>query len=88
MLIVGASVSYGQQFNATVFDVTTGRIQILDGQLNQEVKPHQPIIDTYRRINAETRASIDRMRAESELAEQTHQLRMQTEYLRQIAERK
>jgi len=88
ILCVTSVAGFSQQFNGTVFDLDTGRIQVINGNFEQEVNPYQPIIDTYRRISAETQASIDRMRAESIAREQAHQLRMQTEYLRQIAERK
>ena len=87
LLVVGASVSYGQQFNGTIFDVNSGRIQVINGETEPEYKPYQPQIDAYKKIIADTQARIDRMTAESEAREQTHQLRMQTEYLRRIAER-
>ena len=87
LLIVGASVSYGQQFNGTIFDVNTGRIQVINGETKPEYKPYQPQIDAYKKIIADTQARIDQMRAESEAREQTHQLRMQTELLRRIAEK-
>lgn len=85
LLLVGASVSYGQQFNGTIYDVNTGRIQVISGEIEPEYKPYQPQIDAYKKIIADTQTRIDRMRAESEAREQTHQLRMQTEYLRKIA---
>ena len=87
LLIVGASVSYGQQFNGTVYDLDTGRIQAINGELEKPYQPYQPQIDAYKKIIADTQARIDQMRAESEAREQTQQLRMQTEYLRRIAEK-
>ena len=87
LLIVGASVSYGQQFNGTIFDLDTGRIQVIRGETETEYKPYQPQIDAYTKIIADNQARIDRMTAESEAREQTHQLRMQTELLRKIAEK-
>ena len=87
LLIVGASVSYGQQFNGTVRDLDTGRIQVINGETEKPYQPYQPQIDAYKKIIADTQARIDQMRAESEAREQTHQLRMQTEYLRRIAEK-
>ena len=87
MLLVGASVSYGQQFNGTIFDLDTGRIQVIRGKTETEYKPYQPQIDAYTKIIADNQARIDRMTAESEAREQTHQLRMQTELLRKIAEK-
>ena len=85
MLLVGASVSYGQSFNGTVYDLDTGRIQTINGQVEKPYQPYQPQIDAYRRIIADTQASIDRMRAESEARAQLRELREQTELLRKIA---
>ena len=87
LLVIGASVSYGQQFNGTIFDVNTGRIQVIRGETETEYKPYQPQIDAYTKIIADNQARIDRMTAESEAREQTHQLHMQTELLRKIAEK-
>lgn len=86
ILAVGASVSYGQQFNATVYDYRSGQIRdVVRGSIEQPYKPYQPQIDAYRRIIADTQASIDRMRAESEARAQLRELREQTELLRKIA---
>lgn len=87
LLAVGASISYGQQFNGTVFDLDSGRIQVINGEIEKPYEPYQPQIDAYKKIIADTQARIAQMRAESEAREQTHQLRMQTEYLRKIAEK-
>ena len=85
LLLALISTSYGQQFNGTVFDLDSGRIQVIRGEVEQPYQPYQPQIEIYRRIIADTQASIDRMRAESAEREKIHQLRMQTEYLRQLA---
>ena len=88
VLIVGASVSYGQQFNGTIFDLDTGRIQVITGSFDQQdniATTRQRTIDSYRRMNAELEVSIANMRAEAEMASQTRELREQTELLRKIA---
>ena len=85
MLIVGASVSYGQQFNGTIRDLNTGRIQTINGELEEPYRPYQPQIDAYQRIIANTQARIDRMRAESDAYDQLLEMRRQTELLRKIA---
>jgi hypothetical protein len=88
LLIVGASVSYGQQFNGTVFDLDTGRIQVITGSFDQQdniTTTRQRTIDSYHRMNAELEVSIANMRAEAEMASQTRELREQTELLRKIA---
>lgn len=88
LLIVGASVSYGQQFNGTVFDLDTGRIQVINGSVSPDdsvAAMRQRTIDSYRRMNAELEVSIANMRAESEARAQLRELREQTELLRKIA---
>jgi len=88
LLVVGASVSYGQQFNGTVFDLDTGRTQVISGSMSEDDKiaaMRQRTIDRYRRMNAELEASIASMRSEAEMARQTRELREQTELLRKIA---
>ena len=81
-----ALTAQAQQFNGTVFDLDTGRIQTISGQIEKPYQPYQPQIDVYRRIIADTQASIDRMRAESEARAQLRELREQTELLRKIAD--
>ena len=49
LLIVGASVSYGQQFNGTVRDLDTGRIQVINGETEKPYQPYQPQIDAYKK---------------------------------------
>ena len=86
-LVVGSMVTVqAQQFNGTVYDVNTGRIQTINGEIEKPYQPYQPQIDAYKRIIEETQASIDRMRAESEARAQLRELREQTELLRKIAD--
>ena len=88
LLLVGASVSYGQQFNGTVFDLDSGRIQVINGSISEDnsvAAMRQRTIDGYRRMNAELEVSIANMRAESEARAQLRELREQTELLRKIA---
>jgi hypothetical protein len=86
LLAVGASVSYGQSFEATVYDYRSGRIRdVVRGEIERPYQPYQPQIEAYKRIIADTQASIDRMMAESEARAQLRELREQTELLRKIA---
>ena len=87
MLLVGASVSYGQQFNGTIRDLNTGRIQTINGSINKDNSIsaiRQRTIEGYQRMNAELKVSIANMRAEEEMARQTRELREQTKLLRKI----
>ena len=88
LLIVGASVSYGQQFNGTALDLDTGRIQVITGSISPDDSVgamRQRTINSYRRMNAELEVSIANMRTEAEMARQTRELREQTELLRKIS---
>jgi len=68
MLIVGASVSYGQQFNGTVFDLDSGRIQVIRGSFSQTGDDK---LDMLLQIRDNQR----RWAAEREMREQTRLLR-------------
>jgi hypothetical protein len=85
LLIVGASVSYGQQFNGTIFDVNTGRIQAINGEIETPYQPYQPQIDAYKKIVADSQARIDRMNSEFQAMSHLRELREQTYLLRKIA---
>lgn len=85
MLLVGASVSYGQQFNGTVFDLDSGRIQVINGSIDSSKSSRDESLARLRRMNAELEASLANMRAEAEMSRQTRELREQTELLRKIA---
>ena len=85
LLLVGASVSYGQQFNGTIFDLDSGRIQVINGSIDNPTIGRDESLARLRRINAELEVSLANMRAEAEMARQTRELREQTELLRKIA---
>ena len=85
LVIIGASVSYGQQFSGTIVDLDSGRIQTFQGQTIDRDRDHRERMANYERISAEMSASINAMRAEGEMRRQTYELRKQTELLRKIA---
>ena len=85
ILVVGASVSYGQSFNGTIYDVNSGRIQSINGEIERPYQPYQPQIDAYKKIIENSKARIAEMRAESEAQAQLRELREQTYLLRKIA---
>ena len=93
LAVIGASVSYGQQFNGTAIDVTTGKVQIVTGFVDCGQTSRQTIdqdhcerVESYKRITAEMSASIDAMRREREMQQQTDELRKKTELIRKIAD--
>jgi hypothetical protein len=98
LLIVGASVSYGQQFNGTGYNLNNGEFLIVQGTIDSTTdstanlasdpnQAHRERMERYRKINAELEASIANMRVEAEMTSQTLELRKQTELLRKIAEK-
>jgi glycosylphosphatidylinositol transamidase (GPIT) subunit GPI8 len=84
-LLLSNTLAQERSFRGTVFDLDSGRVQVIRGEIEKPYQPYQPQIDAYRRIIADTQASIDRMRAESEARAQLRELREQTELLRKIA---
>jgi hypothetical protein len=86
LAIIGASVSYGQQFDRTIVILDGERIQTLQDQAIERDRNHRERMASYDRTIAKTSASIDAMRRESEMQQQTEELRKQTELLRKIAD--
>ena len=85
LAVIGASVSYGQQFSGTIVDLDSGRIQTFQGHTIDRDRDHRERMANYERISAEMSASINAMRQEGEMRRQTYELRRQTELLRKIA---
>jgi hypothetical protein len=72
-------------FNGTVYDLDSGRIQVISGVV--DVKPKEDTyLSTLRRINAELAESNARMSAEITANNQLYELREQTRLLRKIAD--
>jgi hypothetical protein len=78
-------MAHGQQFNGTVVDLDSGRIQVIQGQISDRDRDHRERMARYQQMNAELEASINSMMAQSEMRRQTRELREQTELLRKIA---
>jgi hypothetical protein len=87
LLVVGASVSYGQQFNGTIYDLNSGRVQALNGNIMQPNNPRDESIAILRRLNAELEVSLANQRQEYELRQQTYELQRQTRLLQEIADK-
>lgn len=78
-------MAQAQQFNGTVIDLDSGRIQVIQGQISDRDRAHRERMARYQQMNAELSASIESMRQESEMRSQTRELREQTQLLRKIA---
>jgi hypothetical protein len=87
LLAIGASVSYGQQFNGTIYDLNSGRVQVLNGNITQPNNPRDESIAILRRLNAELEVSLANRRQEYELRQQTYELQRQTRLLQEIADK-
>ena len=83
-LLLSNTLAQDGSFNGTVFDLDSGRIQVIRGSV--EVKPvESPYLTTLRRINAELAESNARLSAEIAANNQLYELREQTRLLRKIA---
>ncbi len=72
-------------FNGTVYDLDSGRIQVINGSV--DIKPKEDTyLSTLRRINAELAESNARLDAEITASRQLSELREQTRLLRKIAD--
>jgi hypothetical protein len=71
-------------FSGTVYDLDSGRIQVISGSV--DIKPKEnPYLATLRRVNAELAESNARLDAEIAASRQLYELRRQTRLLEEIA---
>jgi 2-methylcitrate dehydratase PrpD len=73
-------------FSGTVFDLDSGRIQVINGSVDSP-QPKDTLLQTMRRINAELKESNDRLSAEIAASHQLEELRRQTRLLQEIADK-
>lgn len=85
LLISLATTGYGQQFNGTVYDLDSGRIQVIQGEVTDRDRAFRERQARYEQMSSELSASINAMRAQSEMRRQTAELEEQTRLLRKIA---
>jgi len=78
------SSAQAQGFNGTIYDLNSGRTQIINGSIDG-VQPRETYLQALRRINAELAESNARLSAEIAASQQLYQLREQTRLLREIA---
>ncbi len=83
-LLLSNTLAQDGSFNGTVYDLDSGRIQVISGSV--DVKPKEnSYLATLRRINAELAESNARLDAELAASRQLYELREQTRLLREIA---
>ena len=73
-------------FSGTVYDLDSGRIQIISGSVTA-LAPKETTLQTLRRINAELAESNARISAEIAASNQLEELRRQTRILQEIADK-
>jgi hypothetical protein len=84
-LLLSNTLAQDGSFNGTVYDLDSGRIQVISGSV--DIKPKEDThLSTLRRINAELAESNARMSAEITANNQLYELREQTRLLRKIAD--
>jgi hypothetical protein len=84
-LLLSNALAQDGSFNGTVYDLDSGRIQVISGSV--DIKPKEDTyLSTLRRINAELAESNARMSAEIAANNQLYELREQTRLLRKIAD--
>jgi hypothetical protein len=86
LLLVLLSSAQAQQFNGTVFDLDSGRVQVINGSVDCP-QPRDTLLQTMRRINAELAESNARLSAEIAASNQLYELRRQTRLLQEIADK-
>lgn len=84
---VSTAAGQGGDFSGTAFDLETGRTQVISGTIEDPDRTHNERMSAYRRMNAELETSINSMRQESQLQEQTYEMQKQTRLLEDMAER-
>lgn len=91
LLLFSLTTGYGQQFNGCAVDSMTGRIQVIQGYVNDvdvvEVKqsPDCSMAERRRQSSQEIDDSIRDMQRWSEASSQYWELRKQTDLLEKIA---
>jgi hypothetical protein len=73
-------------FSGTVFDLDSGRVQVINGSVDCP-QPKDTLLQTMRRINAELAESNARLSAEIAASNQLYELRRQTRILQEIADK-
>ena len=83
-LLLSNTLAQDGSFNGTVYDLDSGRIQVISGSV--DIKPKEDTyLSTLRRINAELAESNARLDAEITASRQLYELRRQTRLLEEIA---
>ena len=84
-LLLSNTLAQDGSFNGTVYDLNSGRVQVINGSVDCPKPKENTYLTTLRRINAELAESNARLSAEIAANNQLYELREQTRLLRKIA---
>jgi hypothetical protein len=85
-LLLSNTLAQDGSFNGTVYDLDSGRIQVISGSVAVN-KPQETSLQILRRVNAELAESNARISAEITASQQLYELQEQTRLLRKIADK-
>jgi hypothetical protein len=86
LVLLSSAQAQDGSFNGTVFDLDSGRVQVINGSVDCP-QPKDTLLQTMRRINAELKESNARLSAEIAASNQLYELRRQTRLLQEIADK-
>jgi len=86
-LLLSNTLAQDGSFNGTVYDLDSGRIQVINGSVDCPKPKEDTYLSTLRRINAELAESNARISAEIAASQQLYELQEQTRLLRKIADK-
>jgi hypothetical protein len=86
-LLLSNTLAQDGSFNGTVYDLNSGRIQVIRGTVDCPKPKEDTYLSTLRRINAELAESNARLSAEISANQQLYELQEQTRLLRKIADK-
>ena len=85
LLLINSSI-FAQEFDGTILDLDSGRIQVIDGGLTKNAwEPYERPTISYDQMCSEIAASTRSLRQEFLARQQIIELQEQTELLRKIA---
>jgi hypothetical protein len=84
-LLLSNTLAQDGSFNGTVYDLNSGRIQVISASINCPKPKENTHVSRLKRINAELAESNARMSAEITASRQLYELRRQTRLLEEIA---
>jgi hypothetical protein len=86
LLLLSNTLAQDGSFNGTIYDLDSGRTQIINGSITAP-EPQETTLQILRRVNADLAESNARISAEIAANNQLYELQEQTRLLRKISEK-